>query len=445
MVKRNSKRLGLLCGLWLLAILNGIPGVNLSQHVQSGLIVTAIIALSIPCLVRGMESYPLSRYINRSCFLLAVWWVITLVRSVLAGIPLKSAALLCEQYIFFALLLPVLCVFVKRHRTMLPSVFVLLMLGAEIYALALIISNVGHKTMSVFLHGNVNTYGGGVRIYSPMTDLLWLCLAVCLGRVVALPGRREKHRRALAAVPLLVALAFQQTRAIYFALVVGFIVVMVVLLLGSRERPFAIAAKRHLNVLSYSLLLATIAAVIHPSLVTLIGTRVVRGIAILRHNSGTVGIRTAIAHAMLSALADRWPIGLGFVTPSAASTLGIPGNSILDSDVGMLNILMPMGVVGLVLLYVPVVACFCRSLFLLRRGKRTVSAWHVGSLFWLSGVIATSITLVVLFLASGLVLTASFVACVLSVREDTQELVFEGDRVSGAKEGGQLSVALWAR
>ena len=53
---------------------------------------------------------------------------------------------------------------------------------------------------------------------------------------------------------------------------------------------------------------------------------------------------------MLVVLGPAWPIGLGFLHPAIHYVAGLPEGSIRNSDLGLMQVLMTMGVLGLALL-----------------------------------------------------------------------------------------------
>jgi hypothetical protein len=121
---------------------------------------------------------------------------------------------------------------------------------------------------------------------------------------------------------------------------------------------------------------------------------------------------------MLTLLGQEWPIGLGFIHPAAHSYPDLPGGSIRNSDLGVLNALMTMGAVGAILLYLPLLLVL-RGL--IRAAPTPGSAavrdeWiRFGVAIWIIGAIASSITLVDLFSLGGLEIAASMLAVATSV------------------------------
>jgi hypothetical protein len=163
-------------------------------------------------------------------------------------------------------------------------------------------------------------------------------------------------------------------------------------------------------------------AVLAPTLLTIAAHRIAEGLTNLQQNSGNVGYRTQLDHQLLNDLGSSWPIGLGFLDPTSRYFLGLPQGSIRNSDTGVLNSLMTMGVVGTVLMYLPVLTGI-RALTrtrVTRRGRRTVidtaeGRWpDLGIVMWLLQLIVGSVTLVVLFSTGGLVLVAAVMGATIA-------------------------------
>src|SRR6266566_1425641 len=105
---------GVFVALLLLAILNGLPGFDLSGrlgpiHIQD----CAVIALIATLCVHGRKAVDshrarLIRLATLWSACLVAWWLVTVARSVLIdGIPTTKAVLYGRDFLYFAILLPV--------------------------------------------------------------------------------------------------------------------------------------------------------------------------------------------------------------------------------------------------------------------------------------------------------------------------------------------------
>ena len=127
----------------------------------------------------------------------------------------------------------------------------------------------------------------------------------------------------------------------------------------------------------------------------------------IQTGGGTVAFRESVTNVMTAYLGEQWPAGLGFVAPSTHYFFGLPLGSIRDSDLGVLNAVMTMGVVGAALIYFPLVLMLINCL------RRSSALWTVeyswlryGGAVWIVATLVSSATLVTLFSVSGLTLTA---------------------------------------
>jgi hypothetical protein len=142
-------------------------------------------------------------------------------------------------------------------------------------------------------------------------------------------------------------------------------------------------------------------------------TRVQGGISDVSQSTGTVGYRESVDREMLHLLGHDWPVGLGFLHTAYHYVPTLPLGSIRNTDTGLLNVLMTMGVTGLVLVYAPLGYGFrevVRSSVEVA-GTALERRWIViGGAAWISFAVAGSATLVLLFSVSGLVLSALVLA-----------------------------------
>jgi hypothetical protein len=128
--------------------------------------------------------------------------------------------------------------------------------------------------------------------------------------------------------------------------------------------------------------------------------------------------RLDLFRVMATRLGADWPWGLGFLHPAAHPVAGLPGGSIRNSDTGLFEVVMPMGVLGLALMLAPVGVAVAsgfkkRSSTLSKRDATTLAGLEA----YLICVLASSLTLVVLFLGSGPAFIGLIVAaCLMTIR-----------------------------
>jgi hypothetical protein len=152
-----------------------------------------------------------------------------------------------------------------------------------------------------------------------------------------------------------------------------------------------------------------------------VASRVQTGILNVDPSSGNVGYRRDVYRTMLQILGPDWPGGLGFLHPDSRYFAALPAGSIRDTDVGLLNILMTMGAVGLGLFMAGFVYVLVR-LFNQARSLGRRDVWPAilvfGTSLWLLATVLTSVTLVTLFSVNGLVLTAFVLRGVVAAVDD---------------------------
>jgi hypothetical protein len=210
---------------------------------------------------------------------------------------------------------------------------------------------------------------------------------------------------------LIVSTAVQLTRARWIGIVIGILLTSLWLTLNSNSR-ISVTLRRRLSVLLAILAVTGIVTLLVIPGILSDGGVINRLISIftdIESGSGTVAIRVLISKEMTAILGERWPFGLGFVPPFSHFYPGLPGGSIRDPDVGVLNAVMTMGILGAILIYVPVVVMLVTCLRRLSTRRISEFNWlYFGGAVWIVATLASSVTLITLFSTSGLALAAVF-------------------------------------
>jgi hypothetical protein len=435
---------GVCAGLLVVIVMNGLPFVDLESYTQSGsfrvadaamMLVLALLAL------RSRVAAPEDPFLRQAlrwtgwwAFLLVGWWLFTVLRSTFyEDIPVLKAALYGRDFLYFALLLPL---FVGGIHTLreIKGFLLTLAAGALLFSLghiALVAFNL--SAGAYFVHETIsNEFEGVTRIYALIADAV--VAAVPLGLGLTLMGRTPPARR-MGVLLLVVAglsVLLQFGRATYFGLFFGLVFASAFWI--SRRRGttasrrvalvlagLAVAAGFALST-TYRAAPVTAPSVYGPSKApstSVVAARVASGFQELLKGSGTVQYRVDLTKKMLRVLDGRWVTGVGFWHPEAKYVPTLPEGSIRNADLGVLNSIMTMGLVGTALLYLPLVAVLFA---VLRRKGRDEHDWFFyGVTTWLIAVIVTSISLVTLFSVSGLVLTASMLGCALILLANASE------------------------
>jgi hypothetical protein len=409
---------GAFIGILLLASMNGLPFIDTSPYVASKLNVeeVAMLALLLTAgawtISAGRSHNPsrVARAVSHAGVLLLVWWLLTVVRTVIGlDIPIMRAAAFGRDFAFCALLLIIL----PRVRLQNRDLGVLLgVLTAGVCAFAvgqiMTATGIGHPGGLIHFERTLQE-SGLTRIYAHMTDMATAGLAVSVAACLAARRRTVRLIAAPVALLLMTSVVVQLTRARWIGLVAGIVLVSVWVMISGDVR-LAARLRRRVALAIAVIAIAGIAAILSTPGIASGGTviqRLLSAFTDLQTGGGTVAIREEVTRIMTAFLGDRWPLGLGFVPPVAHYYVGLPKGSIRDADLGVLNAVMTMGIVGATLIYLPVVVVLVNLLS--RASARSVGeySWlRYGGAVWIVATLVSSITLVTLFSASGLALTA---------------------------------------
>jgi hypothetical protein len=421
---------GAFVALLVLVVLNGIPGRDLEEFTVPGsfrISDVAVVALVLPLALhqRSQAAPPGSflRFARWWGIALATWWLMTLIRSVADGVPLLKGLLFGRDFLYFAILLPLLAG-AFRSRKEIATCLSLLAVAAVMYAVGQVAASAGGITsplVDLVVHPEVTiSFEGTQRVYAHMADAVTAALAFAIG-LALIPPRRSLRKVGIALGALAaLSVAFQFTRATYLAFALALLVVSAtwVYANGAISRPLRRATVALAGVVLLGLFVGEFrspeSSVPLPGEVGAVSERAASSIDDLVGRTGNVGYRYDLAHEMLTVLGDRWPVGLGFWHPDARPVPSLPVASIRNSDTGVLNAVMTMGVVGAALLYLPLVAFF----FAAMRRRRDLGSvarpdqwFFFGAATWILYTVTSSGSLVILFSVPGLVLTATVLAC----------------------------------
>ena len=243
-------------------------------------------------------------------------------------------------------------------------------------------------------------------------------VSTCLIFAVAwlLAGRASRSRVPVVALVTLLAVsvALGLTRSNYAALVVALLTgVAVHSIRGGSITAVIVRVAMAVLVVTVAVVALGTAKVGNSGIGSVAGRvaeRAESGVSDVSNTSGDFRYRTNLDDKMLHVLGSRWPIGLGFLDPTVHYVAGLPEGSIRNTDVGVFNALMTMGVVGALFIYAPLLYGFAELLRVAggwRRLGMSERRWLAyGGAAWIAWALVGSWNLVVLFSVPGLVVTA---------------------------------------
>lgn len=416
-------RRGVIIGVCVLGALNGLPGIDTYKTMGRFTILgdpflePLIVLGALWALQRDRrQADRVQRFALLWAVCFSVWCGLEVLRTiVISGLPIKAALANGHYYLYFALLIALLPR-ALRGRDDRISLTVTLGIGALLFSFAVVGRDLFHVNTGALIHASqqTKTVGGFTKDYDPVGDLSFAAVLFGIGMLVLGRGGRL---RALGAVLIAIcgtASALEFTRANYLAFLLAIPLASALWVvrrsaLTERIRRFAVV------LLASGIVAGSLIVIVSPSSsggpqapsspIALVSGRLTSGVSEFTSSQGTVAARLDISRSLLHVLDGSWPIGLGFLDPQHHYVLGAVNGSIQEPDVGLLNALLPMGLVGVVLLYVPLLAAL--GALISSAGHESSEGWvRYGATIWLIALLITSVTLIVLFSAAGLVMTA---------------------------------------
>jgi hypothetical protein len=353
---------------------------------------------------------------------LTLAWAQAVVHGLDQRVPLLSAMLFGREFLFFALLLPVAPYILSSRREITRFVVTLDVL-VTFFSAAMIAASV-HLIPSSFVNAyQVHTDGPTVRIYTKMQELIALGFTCALGYRL-LGARRYRAAATTALIVCAGAVILLLTRALYIGLIAG--IVACALTWGTGySRPSSYVRKRMALIVVGMLIIGVGLVVFAPSVLDssalqAISSRFTAGLENLQgQGTGTVQLREHLASFELRLLGGHWPFGLGFLPPSVYYVASLPSGDIMDVDLGVLQAVITMGVIGAVFIYLPVLMTTIKLTRPLIKAGGQFQWLRLGIYIWLVSVLVSSLTLDTLFSETGIILTTLVLG--VAIRVDTLE------------------------
>lgn len=407
-----------------LVVLDGVPGSPLQFRPLAGDLIAQdvavgfLLALSVLSIAARGGSFVRTK-IQRVTLLWSVllmsWWIVVVFRTILTSdVPLRRAAFFGHDFMFFALLVPVMLALFSDRST--REHFVRLAAGVlAVFATAEVLVSAQLAELSSLVHPLADfDVTGTYRLYTTMSDFVAAGFFFALGGVLFANSRWHFRLSAVLALVSLADVLLSLTRAKYLGLAVA-LACLCTLVLVARS---GVSHRRLLTAAAVAMALLLSLVIYQPPMLqpalSSVGTRfetLAQDITGTQSGSreNTIAYRGQVIDSMEDRLGDAWPVGLGFLDPRSEYDPQLPNGSIRSVDLGMYQAVMTMGALGAVLLYFPVVAFTLAAVRSLRmRLSRDEDTWLVfGALGFCLFALASSLSLGILFSTSGLLITAT--------------------------------------
>jgi hypothetical protein len=252
----------------------------------------------------------------------------------------------------------------------------------------------------------VRQTGSVTRLYVFSADLLTVVLMFSWAFVLTARAKRVRQFAAVVALFALVAVAMLQTRALYFGCAGGAVVAAAVYL---RLRDWRTVLRRlAIGVAACAFVILALYTVAPQVRVTHalsdIATRAASSIGAAGSSNqvtSTVAVREFELQLLEQRLGKSYMLGLGFVDPRDQFDPNLPFGTIQNSDVGLFNAVMTMGVVGTVIYYLPLLLTTLLLIVRARAMPEGQRGYAAGALGACVLTLITSLTLVSFFDLTG--------------------------------------------
>jgi len=422
------RRPGLTVGLLMLGLENGLPFLDTAQTIIGGaaladyLAVLMILILLLRWLTGSQRlPQPGFAFAGAVSFLLAAWWLFTIGHS--DGEPLAAAIKFGRHYLIFAILVALFPLGLRSRRDWRDALTVLL-IGTATYALGQIAITSG-QALPWLVHPIAIRVSdvGLTRVYAFMGDAAVLAFSLSLGASLLAQTVKGKRLGTAGVLLFAIAIVLQQTRAVYVSLPLAIIALLALWVVRVPAAGTRLTGRVVRRVLVMAMLIGLL-SVAAPHLITTYGaqplSRLSGVISDVSTGTGNVSYRFHLAGQLTHLLQGeigKYATGLGFLDPVYRHFPNLPMGSIQTSDLGLLDGIMLIGVVGVILIYA-LAALPLRMAYVTSRAEvhLTPHAWLLfGLSVWLAQVLIASYSLGTLFQAAGQALIAFVIGLSLHV------------------------------
>jgi hypothetical protein len=415
---------GIFIGLMLLAAMNGIPFLNtvtttsgkvtLQEVALTALVITAIVWIAV-----DNQSYhptQLGRLISYLGVVLFAWWFYTLTRTILNfDGDVLQAFKYGDDFFYYALILTVMPR-VRLEDRDIRALITTATVGVCIYAVAQATTSLHITVLSAFMNAyQIHTQGHLLRVYDYMNDLVAAGLAISVAASFLVHNLTIRRLARCIALLLLISVLLMLTRALWLGMISGLLLVSLWMMYAGGPYVASVLRRKWAWIVSLLVLAGALLSLTDPSAITHgeLVERASSAVSTLETSSGTLAVRESVDQTLTSYLSGHWAAGLGFVSPSMHYYSDLPHGSIRDPDVGILNALVTMGLIGTIMVYMPVILVLIACLRKPEMASRERYAWlRYGGAVWLACILISSITLVILFSPAGLALTGVMITVI---------------------------------
>jgi hypothetical protein len=407
---------GVFVGVLLVLADNALVGVNLEHVSISGAVNgtdLAFIALFVFAVSRHILR-PGVRPARTLSALLTLWavvflavWAVDFVRAVDAGTSYLRAASFGRDFLYYGLGLPFASSLITTDDELRHFCIIVAVLSTA-FACADIAASLGFAPVSLANAQHTLSQESLSRVYNYAYYLFEFTFSGFAAYALLHSGRRARLATVLAALAA-TALLLSFGRALYAGVFLGLVGTFGVWTIGQGHAQ-RILRRRLIRVIAALAVFGTLLILAAPGTldsgpvraVTNRAGSITSAIDSSSTATSTVAYRQRIDSLMFQVLGHRWPAGLGFIPPQADYFVDLPEGSIRDVDLGVVNSVMTMGVIGTILLYLPPVWLLCA---LIRRSRWRVdnySQFWIGGMIWLLIALITTSSLGSLASVSGL-------------------------------------------
>lgn len=416
----SIRRPGIAIGILVLATLNGLPGFDTATTSINGLAVSNYLALLLIAflavrwaVVHRSNVVDASRVTGVLATALVAWWLITLNRS--TGEPLSAAISFGRNYLVFGLLVALFPATLRTPRIRRDALLTVA-IGAGLYSLGQILITGGGGHLSWLVHPvAIRTSDVGLqRVYAFMSDAAVLLFCLSIGAALLASSRRTRQVGIAGALIAGASILLQQTRAIYLSLLIAIALLICVWGFFVPSTKGRLTGRSIRGMVLCALFLGALAIVGPDLIASYISRPLSRLTSVFSETSGStgnIGYRLNVAHDLTNLLGGsvgHWLIGLGFLNPEYRYFAGLPLGTIRNPDLGLLDGIMLIGLIGVSVIYGIVIVALYHAITTVRSWTTPpLDSWIIfGLSIWLTQVMLASYSLTTLFQEPGGVLTA---------------------------------------